>query len=468
MGADDSRWRRVRALEYPAMTLDPHTWTATFEYALVGEDAPLRFTETVRFPAPERPPSAERLATLRHVLELLYVAAGTSYYKVAAPPRVVLSGVRLAGPALPWATALFHRGMAEFAYTNDLPHVLDVELTSAAASAADIGHPASAAGATVDAPPLVPVGGGKDSMVTVEALRRAGMAPVLLAVNANELHHRVVEAAGLPALTPRRTIDPRLLELNRQGAYNGHVPVTAINSLVAVATAVLHGLGPVVMSNERSASAANLTWHGRPVNHQWSKGLEAERLLREALAAHAGLPEAYFSLLRPLSELQIARLFAPFTAYDHAVTSCNAAYRITGRTAGWCGDCPKCRFVFVALAPFMPRERLVSIVGRDLLADDGQTAGYRELAGLAVHRPFECVGEVEETLAALRLISDRPEWADAAVVRRLREEVTHPRWLPDEALARVFRADGPHFAPPRYAAALEELTTAVGAVDAPC
>lgn len=457
------RWGDIRSLRYPGRRLDRTDWTARFDFELThsgpaGSGPALRFTETVRLPPPARPPGPAALATLDRVLELLYLAAGTSYYKLAAPREVDLGAVRLGEKAMPWAGALFRSGLAEFAYRNNLPHVLELELTGGrepAIAAPPPGPP--------DGRPLVPVGGGKDSLVTVEALRAAGFAPVLMAVNPNQLLTGVLEVAALPRLPVTRSLDRQVFELNRAGAYNGHVPVTAINSLVAVAVAVLHGLGPVVMSNERSASAPNLPWRGHQVNHQWSKGLAAEQLLREALAAQAGLPDAYFSLLRPMSELHIARLFARFSAYDELVTSCNAAFRIAGRSARWCGDCPKCRFVFLALAPFLPRHRLLAIFGSDLLADPGHLPGYRELAGVTRHKPFECVGEPAESLAALRLIAGRAEWADAPVVRQLRAEVDHPEWLPEADFAAVFRADGPTYAPERYARALRELTAAGGA-----
>lgn len=445
----------ARCLRYSGMSLDTGDWTVTLGFELRGSRT-LAFTETLRLPPPARPPEAAALAALRRVLELLYVAAGTSYYKLAAPPAVDLGAVRLPERALPWATGIYRQGLAEFAYTNDLPHVLSLELTADGAPEPAPGHD------NADRRPLVPVGGGKDSLLTVEALRP--YEPVLCCVNPNELRTGVMDLTGLPRLLVSRSLDPLLFELNRAGAYNGHVPVTAINSLAAVATAVLHGLGPVVMSNERSASVPNIRWRGHEINHQWSKGIEAEGQLRQALAAHAGLGQAYFSLLRPLSELRIAQLFARFDAYDAMVTSCNAAFRFAGRSARWCGDCPKCRFVFLALAPFMPQARLLGIFGADLLADPSQLPGYRELAGITRHKPFECVGEPAETLAALRMLAARDDWRDAAVVRRLRTEVAHPDWLPDADFAAVFRADAPHYAPDRYAAALREL---VEASDAP-
>jgi UDP-N-acetyl-alpha-D-muramoyl-L-alanyl-L-glutamate epimerase len=224
-----------------------------------------------------------------------------------------------------------------------------------------------------------------------------------------------------------------------------------------VASAVLGGYGPVVMSNERSASVPNLSWHGRDINHQWSKGLEAEILLRDALAAHAGLTNAYFSLLRGMSELHIASLFARIEAYDAVVTSCNAAFKISGASSRWCGDCDKCRFVFLALAPFTARKRLVGIFAKDMLEDTTQLPGYQELCGLSAHKPFECVGETDECLVALRLLTEDPEWSDAAVVRLLRSAVRAGDWPSDAVRASVLRGDAPNIVPPTYRLALAAL-----------
>ncbi|MEV5447327.1 RDD family protein, partial [Streptomyces sp. NPDC052644] len=293
-----------------------------------------------------------------------------------------------------------------------------------------------------DRRPLSAVGGGTDSIVSLEALRRGGFDPVPFSVNPNHVIVAVNEASGLPALAARRRLDPVLFDLNAAGARNGHIPVTAINSLIAVATAVLHGLGPVVMSNERSASDPNLIWNGHEINHQWSKGVEAEGLLRAALAGHAGLTEPYFSLLRPLSELHIARLFATIDRYDAVVTSCNAAFKLRDASARWCRDCPKCRFVFLAMAPFMPRERVVGIFGGDLLADETQIPGYRELLGVDGHKPFECVGEVEESVVALSLLAAQDQWRDAPVVRALVDAVPAAAWS-TAATSDVFTPAGP-------------------------
>ncbi len=131
--------------------------------------------------------------------------------------------------------------------------------------------------------PLVPVGGGKDSVVTIEALKRAGMRPMLFSVNKFDPIDRCIEVSGLDSVRVTRTIDRRLIEVNGMGAYNGHVPVTAINSVIGLIVADANGLGPVVLSNERSSNIGNVSWLGHDVNHQWSKSIHYETLLRDTL-----------------------------------------------------------------------------------------------------------------------------------------------------------------------------------------
>ncbi|SCG44835.1 hypothetical protein [Micromonospora coxensis] len=443
--------RRMDAFTFPSYSIDLATGEALFDYALTGPDGEQRFTEVITLPLPAEPPSDETVATLGRVLELLHVVAGVSYYKAAAPPRLVLPAP-LGAAAAELVTAVYTKGLGEYAYRNQLPHVLTLRPE---VPAGEVSPPRVYDDS--DRRPLSAVGGGKDSIVTLEALRRAGLDPVPFSVNPNHVIVSVNEASGLPALAARRRIDPVLFELNAAGARNGHIPVTAINSLIAVATAVLHGLGPVVMSNERSASDPNLVWNGHEINHQWSKGVEAEGMLRAALSEHAGLTEPYFSLLRSLSELHIARLFAEIDRYDAVVTSCNAAFKLRDPSERWCRNCPKCRFVFLAMAPFMPRERVVRIFGGDLLADPAQIPGYRELLGVDGHKPFECVGEVEESVVALSLLAEQDQWRDAPVVRALVDAVPASAWSA-AAESDVFTPGGPNFVPAPYAKTLTALT----------
>ena len=176
---------------------------------------------------------------------------------------------------------------------------------------------------------------------------------------------------------------PELFAINSDGAYNGHIPVTAIVSLTLTALAALHGFEAVVMSNERSASVGNTEWDGIEINHQWSKSLAAEKLLADMIHTSIAPNIEYFSLLRGMSELEIVRRFAQLDRYHDVFTSCNRAFRIdeTRRTERWCRDCPKCRFVYLALAPFMNPTRMTGIFGGDMLRDMTQAEGFDALIG---------------------------------------------------------------------------------------
>jgi hypothetical protein len=420
---------------------DAETATATFSYGL--DDAEV-FEEVVILPPGAPTTTGERAAALDAVLGLLHLVAGVSYFKAAAPPRIELPAA--ASPRLTdLLEDLYTLGLGEFAFRNDLDPAGLAPFPPADTSASAQRPPTLAPGGGS----LVAVGGGKDSVVALEIARAVG--PVtLFSIGERAPIKRTAEVAGLPHLTAQRRISPRLLELNAQGALNGHVPVTAIVSLIALASAVLHGHERVVMANERSASQGNMRWRGIEVNHQWSKGHDFETKLRELLAAEIVGGVDYFSVLRPAGELAIARAFAGLPAYHQAFTSCNTVFRLSDAGSSWCRDCPKCRFVFLALAPFLTPARLVAIFGADLLDRPEQLAGFLALCGFEADKPFECVGEREESLAAFRLIADSPAWREHSVVVAARERMLST--IPAEVGVpeRVLALGGEHHIPEAF------------------
>lgn len=408
------------------------------------------FTETFDFPFCLDPTHGPTKA----VLDLLALIAGVSYYKIVLPDRVLIDGIAPTASAVALLRGVYGPGLAEFRYVNQRPIEQPLEIV------ADIVEPADAV--PTDAAvtrAVVPIGGGKDSAVTAELLAAAGIVTTLFTVGEHGPLARSAAVADRPRAVVRRHLAPEMLELNRSGGLNGHAPITAINSLLSLVVAIGTGSNAAVMSNEHSASAPTLVHDGIEVNHQWSKGVEHERLLRAALAAAGhGVPQ-YFSLLRPLTELAILQVFATYERYHRAFVSCNDNYAVGGdaRATGWCANCPKCRFIFLGLATRLDRPALVEIFGRDMLADLAQLHGFRELLGLET-RPFECIGTPEETTAAVSIVAGRPEWAGAAVIDAL---------LPDlpghEAVAADFSItefDDEHYVPSAL------VPTLIGAVDA--
>ncbi len=387
------------------------------ELVYAFDDGP-ELVERIGFPAaPALPP--QRQAAFDAALDLLHLVAGISYYKAGVPPALRVETGAPSADTAELLDALYLHGLGEFAYHNRL----DLRGRIAFPRGADAPAPAPALG--LPARTLVPIGGGKDSLVSVESLKAIGAEATAVWIGNSPLIAACAARTGLPTLNLTRELSPVLFEYNRAGAWNGHIPVTAINSAILVVAAVLYGHDGIAFSNERSASSATLEYDGQAVNHQWSKGYAFERLLHAWVHAHVAADLAYFSLLRPFSELAVTQRFARLSRYFEVFSSCNRNFRLLGpRPADrWCGQCPKCHFVFLALAPFLPKITLVGLFGRNLLDDEAQTAGFDALLEYREHKPFECVGEGGESRAAMHALAQRPEWREDAIVARYAREI---------------------------------------------
>jgi hypothetical protein len=393
---------------------DPVARLVTLRYAF---DDGEQFAETIEFVTePTGRGDGFDAEGFARAIDHLHIAAGVSYYKAAAPTTVSIEGAALTPSQRRFHGLLYDEGLREFAVTNGRAVPVDVALRAPSAGVAP--PPA----ARSDGPPslLVPIGGGKDSMVLIEAVRSLG--PRLFAVNPHPLVTELAALAGLELIEVRRRLSPNLRALNQRGALNGHVPITAIVSLIAVAGSFLYGYDIIAMAIERSASEETSMVGGVAVNHQFSKSYPFELALRELITGTIDAGLIYGSALRPYSELAISRAFAPLTKYHGTFCSCNTAFRATAHAGDrWCGQCPKCRFVGLMLAPFLDRAALAAIVGRDMFADPGQIDGFRSLMSTE-DKPFECVGERRESAVALRLLGQRPEWASSPVVAALARE----------------------------------------------
>jgi hypothetical protein len=222
-----------------------------------------------------------------------------------------------------------------------------------------------------------------------------------------------------------RKLDPEMIRLGKEpGYYNGHGPSTAINSMIASLCALLFGYDQIVLSNERTASEGNVEFDGRETNHQYSKSLGFELLIADILANATGGALKYFSLLRPYSEARIASLFTQGQRFDSVFSSCNRNFRLTGNDGPlWCGECPKCHFVFLIFAPFMSKERLLGIFGKNLLDVPEYERSFRELSGLAGQKPWECVGEILEAAACFYTLTRHADWHEDAVVRAVKADL---------------------------------------------
>ena len=439
----------VLPFRYDGCRLDPAQNLLTCHYSLGTH----RFAERVGFPGGGDWAAPAVAAAAR----LVFLLAGVSYYKTAAPGVIDLGDTAVTDAERAFLAGFYLDGLGEFGYRNGLDlsglRIEGPRLPDAGRS------PAAPAGRR--GRPLVPFGGGIDSIVTVE-LVRPHTAPALFVVGRPGDRFAAIEApaavTGLPIVRAEREIDPQLLRSAELGFLNGHVPVTGIISAIAVMAAALHGRDAVVMSNEWSASIPTLEDHGRAINHQYSKSAAFEAAFQSVLAqAGAQLP-SYFSALRDRSELWVAQRFARLTQYHSTFRSCNRAFHIdpARRLEHWCGQCDKCAFIDLILAPFLPAAGLAQIFdGREPLADPdphGELAGrFRTLLGTSpASKPFECVGEVSECRAAAVLAAARPDRAGSKLLQALAGELAGlPTLTP---AADLLQPLGENFIPDAYAA----------------
>ena len=344
----------VECFRFVDCGFDAATGVARLRYAF--DDGP-ELVETVTVPGAPFALDGARAEAVEQALRLLHLVAGVSYYKAAVPEDIRIDGYGIDADTATLLEDVYLHGLGEFAYRNGLD--LHGRIRFPHSPSAGEGKCAERLGLREHA--LVAIGGGKDSLVSIEALRAAGIEQTVCWIGGSQLIAACAARTGLPTLNIGRQLAPELFEYNRQGAYNGHIPVTAINSAILAFAAVLLDADQVVFSNERSASYGSIIEGTGEVNHQWSKGWAFEQAfaahLRRGVAADLG----YYSLLRPLSELAVARQFARIDRYDAHFSSCNRNFHLLGErpTSRWCGVCPKCHFVFLALAPFMPKPRLV-------------------------------------------------------------------------------------------------------------
>ena len=359
----------------------------------------------------------------KDILDILVFNIGMieliSYWKCFCPPKVTVKCGTLSDSQIRFWKKIYFNGLGEFFYINDI-HVtiedfikiecLNVSMPECEKVEFRISNfkfqiSKLLKQSSNQSNYLVPIGGGKDSVVTLELLSsHSDRRPVPLIMNPRGATIGCIEAAGYSmddVLVIHRTIHPRLLELNSQGCLNGHTPFSAMLAFYTLLASQLSGIPNIALSNESSANEATVADSG--VNHQYSKSLEFENDFRSYVAENLPGGYNYFSFLRPLSELQIAMLFSRYGKYHPVFRSCNAG----SKEDIWCGRCAKCLFAYIILSPFIPPQQLDTIFGKNMLDDPAMLQFFNELTGHAETKPFECVGTIDEVNTALSMAVER-------------------------------------------------------------
>ena len=399
----------------------------TFHFSL---DERYYFHPTLKFPAR---PFYRWESIPRDQLESLAFHIGmvelVSYWKAACPKTVVVKPFDLKLCQKKWWRHLYYQGLGEFRYLNGIA-CSEKDFLRIESGTDRVAHRISL---PLEEKTLVPVGGGKDSVVTLELLRHE-MPVIPLILNPRGATLGCVHTAGYAdegCAMVERSLDPTLLQLNKEGFLNGHTPFSALLAFVGLLVGFGSGSRYIALSNESSANESTVP--GTDINHQYSKSIAFEKDFREYVSLHLNGEIQYFSFLRPLNELQIAWLFSQCAAYHEVFRSCNAG----SKTDSWCGKCPKCLFTWLILSPFLSRERLTTIFGKDLMSDVALRPVFEELNGTAAVKPFECVGTVEEVRACVDAMGDMtgslvdPSPAGEATVATILRRFNPEHFLPE-------------------------------------
>jgi len=346
--------------------------------------------------------------TLENLIFNLGLIEMVSYWKATCSPKIEIMAGSLNRKQINWWKNLITKGMGQFFYENKIdfrkPDFLEIIVPDKRSST--LKTKGKLTGLKNEY--LVPVGGGKDSAVTMELLKKAAKNIQCFSLNPTKAALRIMKIAGCKKpVTARREIDKRLLELNRKGYLNGHTPFSAYLAFLSLLTAAISGQKYIALSNERSSNEGNVKYLGKAINHQWSKSFEFEDKFRDYSKKYLADNIEYFSFLRPLYEIQIAKIFSKHPQYFPSFLSCNEAYKTASGTrkptGEWCGNCSKCLFVYAILYPFLKGKQLSRIFKKDVFENEELLPTMQQLIGERGFKPFECVGTKKESLAAFCL-----------------------------------------------------------------
>lgn len=397
---------------YTSFKVSESRRNVTLFYELVHKDIPVVFGETFSFEVP-LPDCYE----IDQVLRALHLACGLSYYKIFLPPTVSQPYHMDESEAVFW-NSVMRGGLGEFLYVNKLDPARLAQF-----SATDGTRHEKSQSLELRRTAMLGIGGGKDSIVAGEALRASGVSTdgfVMASGEALGQSAAVADVMNIPLHIVSRQLDTQLLQMQEEnGAYKGHIPISLIFGLVGSLLALSLNASYVVVANEASASIPSAEWAGEPVNHQWSKSFAFESSLQNYLHEHVSEQLTYFSAIRPLGSVGVAKAFVKFPQYFEAFTSDNFVFRIDPAkrpNSRWSLESPKSLSSFMLLSPWISEADMLRIFGINFLNESGLKELFLSLIGLKGEPPLDCVGTPEELAASVHAIVYGQQWPNSSLL----------------------------------------------------
>ncbi len=353
----------------------------------------VNFTETLSLPS-----DIDISQLPQSLLEGLHIICGVSYYKLYCPKNIEIRNFKLTRDQASFWNTVYTKGLGEFFFKNNLDyrdHInfpYDENVTAHNASHSPMEEKA-----------LVTIGGGKDSIVSLELVKKTNIDFDLFVMNKHSIMQDVADVAQKKLFTVQRTIDSKLLEYNSlPNTYNGHVPISAIYAFVSLLYAYAGKYSYAIFANERSSNYGNAEYLGETVSHQWSKSREFEDMFRDYTKKYICTTIEYFSLVRPLYEIGIAKIFVKYPQYFSVFSSSNHNFKMNNQNSQkWDAQSAKTAFTYCLLTAMLPKSVMIEIFGQDLYSIPELKGIFRELLGLEKIKPFDCVGTPDEVKVAM-------------------------------------------------------------------
>ena len=410
---------------------DPETLQASFSFSF---DHEVEFTEIIDFACEGFIPTKNvDPKVIQNLLFHLSLALWISYYKLFPTKELVIENGYIDNAQQSFRRTFYINGLWEFFYGNNiLPRDLIHFVNSKETKDFDF---LQARFTSESKQCMVALGGGKDSCVSVELVKKLWL-PFYTSTFGKDylLHQMVSEKIGAPRLIMKRTMDPKLFDMNKEWYYNGHVPISGIIAFVLVTASYLYDYKYIIMSNEKSASEGNTMMDWIEINHQRSKSLAFEHEFADYLERSLTSDVKYFSLLSGMYEIKIAQLFSQYPQYFDVFSSCNTNFKILedsqnklgskkNNNLRRCNHCPKCAFVYAILRPFVTKDQAKNIWGEELFEKTQLLTTFKELLGIEGIKPFECVWTNEEVVMGMKKSLDMREGALPPVLEMFTQEI---------------------------------------------
>lgn len=369
-----------------------------------------------------------------------------NYYKLTCSPKIIIRPMKISREQCNFFKKVLYHGLGEYFYKNGIELSYQefvefgVEATKEYTKKEIEGHFSGN---------LIPVGGGKDSIVTLELLKkcRSDNKVFMLERNLypkNQAGYDSIQIAGYQEkdiVIFRNNLDLELLELNKKGYLNGHIPFSACLSMASFLMAYLTNKKYIVLSNEASANEGNVK--GTMINHQYSKSYEYESDFRAYSKKYLTEKIEYFSLLRCWNEYEIVQEFLKHKEYLRIFRSCNRGTKENT----WCNHCSKCLYVYIMLYPHLKEEEMKQIFSNEMLDDASLEEVFQSLVLEDVDKPFECVGEKNEINYSLqKALELKPE--NLPYLLKQYKEKYHPSVISSKEIEKYFNDQ--HFIPLEY------------------